>query len=104
MIEMQNLTKFFQPKEKIHNDHTTSQCESNDDTTLNDNLQRSITLNNNPPLKKEFKMNQPVIDFPVRLIAGQNRKFNAAWYERFSWIDYDIGSDSAYCGICRSFP
>jgi hypothetical protein len=55
MIEMQNLTKFFQPKEKIHNVHTTSQCESNDDTTLNDNLQRSITLNNNPPLKKEFR-------------------------------------------------
>ena len=49
-------------------------------------------------------MNQPVTDFPVKLIAGQNRKFNAAWYERFSWIDYDIGSDSAYCGICRSFP
>ena len=40
----------------------------------------------------------------MRHIDGQKRKFNADWYKRFfSWIRYDVCTDSAFCGICRTF-
>jgi hypothetical protein len=41
-----------------------------------------------------------IIDYPLTFIDGQNRKFNAEWYKRYSWLRYDIASDSAFCGVC----
>jgi hypothetical protein len=104
---MQTLTKFFKPKEKIHSHsdvfiETPSPCASNNDFIENDNSQRTITLNNNPTLKGTIEMNQPIIDFPVKLIAGQKSKFNAAWYKRYSWNNYDVASDSNISCLTRN--
>ena len=43
------------------------------------------------------------ISFPRRqfgISAPVNRSFQAAWFNRFKWLHYDVGQDSAYCFVC----
>lgn len=43
------------------------------------------------------------IAFPRRqfgVSAPVNRSFQAAWFNRFKWLHYDVGQDSAYCFVC----
>ena len=43
-------------------------------------------------------------DFPLRLIADKNRRFNLAWFDEFgSWIEYSESKDRAYCLCCFLF-
>jgi hypothetical protein len=39
--------------------------------------------------------------FPGKQCGNQIRRFNASWYESFSWLDYDSCSDVVFCYECR---
>jgi hypothetical protein len=43
-------------------------------------------------------------DFPFKMIAGKNRRFNPAWFDEYgSWIEYSESQDKAYCFCCFLF-
>ncbi len=44
---------------------------------------------------------QPIIEFPQN---KQIRRFQEKWYNVFSWLEYDVSSDSAFCFICKQYP
>ncbi|CAB3977444.1 zinc finger MYM-type 1-like [Paramuricea clavata] len=47
----------------------------------------------NPHQPKNF-------EFPKRKFSGQNRSFQAAWFDIFSWLHYDEQLDSVLCFYC----
>jgi hypothetical protein len=52
----------------------------------------------NGPCKPRFH------DFPFRVIADKNRRFNPAWFDEYgSWIEYSESKDKAYCFCCLLF-
>ena len=103
-MNSQNFINFF--KKTIETENSIVQSNS---VIVTDSIKEKNRIDNtliqtglheaNKPLEE---LGQPLIDFPIRRIAGQNRKFNAAWYSKFPWLHYDIPSDSAFCGICRA--
>ena len=46
---------------------------------------------------------QPVIQFPKSMFGSVGRSFQHRWYSMFSWLEYSISRDSAYCFACRHF-
>ena len=44
---------------------------------------------------------QPIIEFPQN---KQKRRFQEKWYNEFSWLEYDVSSDSAFCFIGKQYP
>jgi hypothetical protein len=36
-------------------------------------------------------------------IPEHNRKFQANWYSKFSWLEYEISRDAAFCFICKQY-
>jgi hypothetical protein len=43
-------------------------------------------------------------DFPFRMTADKNRRFNPAWFDEYgSWIEYSESKDKAYCFCCFLF-
>ena len=45
---------------------------------------------------------QPVVSFPITIIAGSRRSFLAKWYDDFTWLEYDTDVDADFCYICRT--
>ena len=43
------------------------------------------------------------ISFPRREYSDKSRCFNPAWYQQYSWLEYSVKLDSAYCFPCRFF-
>ncbi|CAM6103422.1 unnamed protein product [Calypogeia fissa] len=43
-------------------------------------------------------------EFPVSLIGGRSRRFNALWYREFPWLEYGTQVDAIYCLWCYLFP
>ena len=41
--------------------------------------------------------------FPVTLIGSKQRAFNSDWYKTYSWLEYSIERDAAFCYPCRLF-
>ncbi|XP_028416040.1 zinc finger MYM-type protein 1-like [Dendronephthya gigantea] len=46
---------------------------------------------------------RPAIDFPPSPIGGRNFKFQKKWYEEYSWLEYSVAKDAAFCFSCRCF-
>ena len=46
---------------------------------------------------------QPVIAFPPRKFVSKNRSFNSEWYIDYSWLEYSVEKDAAFCYACRFF-
>lgn len=42
-------------------------------------------------------------NYPSRLIGNQQRSFNAAWFDTYSWLEYSVGMDATFCFACRHF-
>ena len=38
--------------------------------------------------------------FPKAVFGKKERSFNADWYSKFPWFNYNIKSESLYCYIC----
>ncbi|CAM6121865.1 unnamed protein product [Calypogeia fissa] len=43
-------------------------------------------------------------EFPVSLIGGRSRRFNALWYREFPWLEYSTQADAIYCLWYYLFP
>ena len=41
--------------------------------------------------------------YPVSIFAAKKRCFDAAWYERWDWLEYSVKFDAAFCFPCRNF-
>ncbi|PIA59014.1 hypothetical protein AQUCO_00400101v1 [Aquilegia coerulea] len=62
---------------------------------VRDNVRRAYLLNG--PY-------QPVIEFPqTKGNKDENRKFVIDWYKEFTWIEYSIEKDAAFCLYCYLF-
>lgn len=46
---------------------------------------------------------QPHITFPVTMFSGKARSFNPEWYKKYSWLEYSVAKDAAFCFPCRFF-
>lgn len=46
---------------------------------------------------------QPLIHFPVSYFSGKARSFNSDWYKQYSWLEYSVQKDAAFCFPCRLF-
>lgn len=42
-------------------------------------------------------------DFPIRNIGGKPRRFVAWWFDEFSWLEYSVELDAAFCFVCFLF-
>ena len=41
------------------------------------------------------------IDFPQN---EQKRRFQEKWYNLYSWLEYEVTTDSSFCYICKQYP
>ncbi len=46
---------------------------------------------------------QPNIRVPTTLVGGNQRCFNPEWYKSYSWLEYSVQKDAAFCYPCRLF-
>ncbi|KAI6658767.1 Zinc finger MYM-type protein 1-like [Oopsacas minuta] len=46
---------------------------------------------------------QPRIKFPTTKFGEKLRSFNPDWYKTYSWLEYSVNRDAAYCFPCRWF-
>ena len=44
---------------------------------------------------------QPLIKFPVTFFLDKARSFNYDWYKLYSWLEYSVQKDPAFCYPCR---
>ena len=42
--------------------------------------------------------------FPSTQFGKKRRAFSAKWYELYSWLEYSVSQDAAFCFSCRLFP
>ena len=52
---------------------------------------------------KSDKPMQPVIKYPPTMFGQVKRSFQKKWYEQFSWLEYSIRLNAAFCFACRFF-
>ena len=43
------------------------------------------------------------ISFPSTIMGCKKRSFNPEWYREYSWLEYSIEKDAAFCFACRFF-
>ena len=47
---------------------------------------------------------QPILAFPFRIFGRNNkRSFNSTWYKKYSWLEYSVEYDAAFCYPCTIF-
>ena len=71
------------------------------DLNIDDNDILKNTEEQNEPRFYYDKPNQPTVSFPQN---AQKRKFRENWYKKFSWLEYDVAGDAAFCNICKQYP
>ena len=43
------------------------------------------------------------ISSPMRQFGNQQRSFNKSWMDYYSWLEYSVAKDAAFCFACRHF-
>ena len=46
---------------------------------------------------------RPIIEYPRSVIGKREYKFQSRWYDEFSWLEYSVTKDAAFCFYCRCF-
>ena len=41
--------------------------------------------------------------FPNTYILNKSRSFNPSWFDKYTWLEYSITKDAAFCYACRFF-
>jgi hypothetical protein len=41
--------------------------------------------------------------FPYKIYGAKDRRFNNGWFTQFSWLEYSIAKDAAFCLCCYLF-
>lgn len=57
---------------------------------------RALIVNNLGPIR-------PLIEFPVSTSGKRTFKFQSRWYDLYSWLEYSVLKDAAFCFYCRCF-
>ena len=43
------------------------------------------------------------VKFPVTIVGSKRRSFNPDWFKTYSWLEYSVERDAAFCFPCRHF-
>lgn len=60
----------------------------------------SVDLSQDPaegPRRPQLK------SYPTRKFGSQSRGFNNSWFKQYSWLEYSLSVDAAFCYACRHF-
>ena len=57
---------------------------------------RTLIVNDLGPIR-------PLIEFPVSTSRKRTFKFQSRWYDLYSWLEYSVLKDAAFCFYCRCF-
>ena len=55
------------------------------------------------PDQKPVQPNPVTFHYPAKKMGQQNRSFNPKWFSTYSWLEYSIERDAAFCFPCRHF-
>ena len=55
---------------------------------------RALIVNNLGPVR-------PLIVFPISTSGKRTFKFQSRWYDLYSWPEYSVLTDAAFCFYCR---
>ena len=81
-------------------DHTHHRIQPIEPTHSDDDISSVGDIASTP----EHSPCQPAsIQFPVTYFSGKARSFNSEWYRQYSWLEYSVKKDAAYCYPCRLF-
>ena len=53
--------------------------------------------------EKPVQPNPMTFRYPSKKMGQQNRSFNSKWFNAYSWLEYSIERDAAFCLLCRHF-
>ena len=53
--------------------------------------------------EKPVQPNPMTFRYPSKKMGQQNRSFNSKWFNAYSWLEYSIERDAAFCFPCRHF-
>ncbi|GJV48997.1 zinc finger MYM-type protein 1-like protein [Tanacetum coccineum] len=89
---------------------TEKECQFNVKSLLHDPGLRTSILDYHPNLQDEIRREyiskglcRPAHDFPQTNFGGKMRRFRYEWYQKYSWLEYSISKDSAFCYVCYLF-
>ena len=46
---------------------------------------------------------RPIMEYPRSVIGKREYKFQSRWYDEFSWLEYSVTNNAAFCFYCRCF-
>ena len=53
------------------------------------------------PTLMPWSPHQPLLSFPYRTFAKQQRAFCSSWYRRYPWLHYQEADDKVFCFYCQ---
>ena len=55
------------------------------------------------PNEKPVQPSRSTVRFPPTLVGTKKRYFNPDWFKTYSWLEYSVERDAAFCFPCRHF-
>ena len=101
-FDLNSLTRYF--KFPIISAPTTAAATSNFANLTSNTASIPSRTQQTYPAKgsNKFELNpkpiQPIIKFPKT-----KRRFIQSWYEKYSWVEYSVSLDRAFCYNCRIY-
>ena len=97
-------------RDRLQNSNSSERSESLQGLSLSASCSAPATYAAGRPMskRKSADANDLRVDDPkqVRLWAypvTKKRCFNAAWYQRWDWLEYSVKYDATFCFLCRNF-
>ena len=53
--------------------------------------------------QRPIQPNPMTFRYPLKKMGQQNHSFNSKWFNTYSWLEYSIERDAAFCFPCRHF-
>lgn len=64
---------------------------------------QSVSVPADIAINKSNKPVQPVMAFPVSMFGNTSRAFQQRWYTQYTWLEYSVELDAAFCFACSFF-
>ncbi|XP_076043541.1 G-protein-signaling modulator 2-like isoform X2 [Oratosquilla oratoria] len=115
LIRCQVMDRFLNPhKRQQVNDDDQEPCtsssienpeleENEDDDSTQKNTRRPPGPNNINLLPDGGPTCPNLKKYPSHMQGGQTRSFNKRWHQQYSWPEYSVVKDAAYCFACHHF-
>jgi hypothetical protein len=122
---MKKITQFFSKLNQKNNAREVKEINNTDysgsEAALVDNdagilditeaLDKTILSTNNisSAVSENFAENNVYLNTPSQLVIDfpqneQKRRFQEKWYNIYSWLEYEVTTDSSFCYICKQYP